>query len=461
MQVFNRCLSGVSGITNKSASACVKGFGGLLLLAVVTLAGCSGGPPTETMRKIGESRAGLSPLTPEGSKGARAIARTALLLDPDVREQASLNEASIDQIAIERSALMPSLGFGVVGGVGDAGAGDPNLELSGKQLLLDFGGTKRAVEAADVDLQIQYQTFQTVVDRSVATALETYRHVAMLEEMVVIRQAQLQTMRELYQLINERIEIGASTTPDLLETRNRMERTEFELLEAKLELSEVRDKLQRLTGYSNGGEIPNFSQNCAPPGGETDELRIARLELVKSRLNLETAKRARLPRISLNPLGRARIGGGAITTGMNVSVDSPLFDGGAITARQNAARNRQNSAEALVEAEERNLRLDDLRLRRQLSSLKEKQAMLARQIKIVSETRDLYRSQYIELGTREITDVLDAEEDVFSRRAELNTVNFELQARLIECAARSKSLRKDLGLTQFHIYGYPLTVDGF
>lgn len=87
--------------------------------------------------------------------------------------------------------------------------------------------------------------------------------------------------------------------------------------------------------------------------------------------------------------------------------------------------------------------------------------MLARQIKIVSETRDLYRSQYIELGTREITDVLDAEEDVFSRRAELNTVNFELQARLIECAARSKSLRKDLGLTQFHIYGYPLTVDGF
>lgn len=432
-----------------------------VLPLVLALAGCASGPPSETVRKIGERGESLQPLAPGDGKGARGAVRSALLLDPEVREQASLTGANVDQIAVERAALLPSLSFGLVGGVGTAGAGDPDLELSGKQLLVDFGGTKRAVEAADVNLQIQYLKFQRAVDESIATGLVTYRQVAMLEEMVSVKAAQLAAMQDLHKLIAERIDIGASSAPDLLETRNRLERAEFELLDAKLELSETRDKLLRLSGQSRGGTIPDFPQNCTPPGGETDGLRIARLELVKARLNLEEAERARFPRISLNPLGRAAVGGGGISTGLNVGVESPLFEGGAIKARENAARNRRQSAEALVETEERNIRLDDLRLRRQISSLKEKRAMLARQIEILTETRDLYRSQYIDLGIRPITDLLDMEESLFGRQVELVEAKFDLQERLVECAARSKALRRDLGLTQFQLYGYPLTTDGF
>lgn len=432
----------------------------LPLVLALALAGCASGPPSETVRRIGERSESLQPLT-TGGDGARSTVRSALLLDPQVREQASLTGASVDQIAVERAALLPSLSFGLVGGVGSAGAGDPDIELSGRQLLVDFGGTKRAVEAADVNLQIQYLRFQRAVDDSIATSLVTYRQIAMLDDMVAVKAAQLAAMRDLHRLIAERIEIGASSSPDLLETRNRIERAEYELLDARLELSEMRDKLLRLSGQDRGGTIPDFAQNCTPPGGETDALQIARLELVKARLNLEEAERARLPRISVNPIGRAGIGGGGVSTGLNASVETPLFEGGAIRARENAARNRRQSAEALVETEERNIRLDDLRLRRQIASLKEKQAMLARQIEILSETRDLYRSQYIDLGTRPITDLLDMEESLFGRQGELVEAKFDLQERLVECALRSKALRSDLGLTQFQLYGYPLTTDGF
>jgi len=434
-------------------------FGYLALAGL--LAACTSGAPTETMRKIDARSGDLQPLTAGKVNDVRAAVHAALLLDPRVREQASLTGASVDQIAVEQAALFPSLSFGVVGGLGAAGAGDPDLELSGEQLLVDFGGTKRAIEAADINLQIQYLMFQAAVDNSAADALISWRQVGMLEELVAVKRAQFTAMSDLHGLIAERQDIGAASAPDLLETRNRMERAEFELLDARLELSEARDKLQRLTGTSQGGTIPDFSQNCTPPGGETDMLQIAQLELIKARLNLESAARARYPSISLNPLGRVSLTGGNVSSGLNINLGAPLFQGGAIRAKENAARNRRASAEAMVEAEERNIRLDELRLQRQISSLGEKQAMLTRQIETMRQTRDLYRSQYIELGSRQITDLFDVEETLYGRQAELVEAKFNLQERLVECAARSKAIRNDLGLTQFQLYGYPLTVDGF
>jgi len=436
-------------------------LGALRFLPIaVILAACASGPPTETVRILGERAEQLQPLAADEGADARSVVRNALLQDPAVREQASLIGASIDQIVIARSALMPSLGFGIVGGMGEAGAGPAGLELSGSQLILDFGGTQRAVEAADVNLQIQYLQFQSRVDASIADALRTYGEVAMLVELTRVREEQLAVMQELRGMITERTDIGASPMPDLLEVRNRIERAEFNVLNARLELAEMRDSLLRLSGRSRGGAIPDFPQSCAPPGGETDELQIARLELVKAELDLEEARRASLPRISLFPLGRVSVSGGGVSVGMNVGADAPLFQGGAIRARQNAARNRMQSVEAQVEAAARNIRLDDLRLRRQISSLTERQAMLGRQIELQRQTRDLYRSQYFELGTRQITDLLDAEETLFSRQVELVETSFERRLRSVECATRSKSLRNTLGLTAFQIHGYPLTTDG-
>ncbi|MBE0455286.1 MAG: TolC family protein [Roseovarius sp.] len=430
------------------------------LPVAVILAACASGPPTENVRMLGERAEQLQPLTADEGTDARSVVRNALLQDPAVRERASLIGASIDQIVIARSALMPSLRFGIVGGAGAARAGPASLELSGSQLLLDFGGTQRAVEAADVNMQIQYLQFQSRVDEAITEVLRAFGEVAMLEELTRTREEQLAVMQELRGLIAERTESGASPLPDLLEVRNRIERAEFNVLNARLELAEMRDSLLRLSGRSRGGTIPDFPQGCTPPGGETDELQIARLEHVKAELDLEDARRARLPRISLFPLGRLSVSGGGVSVGMNVGADAPLFEGGAIRARQNAARNRLQSVEAQVETAERNIRLDDLRLRRQISSLTERQAMLRRQINLQRQTRDLYRGQYFELGTRQMTDLLDAEETLFSRQIELIEANFESRLRSVECAARSKSLRRTLGLTTFQIHDYPLTTDG-
>lgn len=434
---------------------------GALLSACLVLAGCANGPASETAQEIHDRARAFQSLPPGTGNDPRSIVRSGLLLSPVVREQASRTDASVDEIEIQKAALLPSLSLGIVGGRGEAGAGDPDLRLSGKQVLVDFGGTKRGIAAADVNLQIQYIRFQEAVDTSIKESLVSYRTVAMLEEIVAVRAALLARMQELHKLIEDRIAIGASSAPDLLETRNRIQRAEFALLEVTLELSEARDRLERLTGNDRGGALPDFPEACSAPEGETDRQKVARLELVKARLGLEEAERARYPRISLNPIGRILLGGGGVASGVNISVDSLLVEGGAIRARQNAAANRQKSAEALVLAEERNNRLDEMRLKRQIATLKEKQGMLARQIDLLAQTRDLYRSQYMDLGVRAITDLLDIEENLSGRQADLVQARLDFQERQIQCAARSKILRDALGLSSFQIYGYPLTRDGF
>lgn len=430
---------------------------GLFLL----LGACGDRPMSETVTQIEGRSATLPPLTAGKGMDPRNTVRRGLLADPEVRERAGLISASIDQIAIERSALFPQLSLGVVGGVGNAGAGDAQLEVSGRQLLFDFGGTERAIEAADIDLQIEYQRFQSQVDTSITTVLLIYRQIAMLEEVVEVKTVQVGAMRNLHRTITERTEIGAQALPDLLEVNGRIERAEFELLDARLELTELRDRLQRLAQTSQGGVIPDFPPSCRAQAGTTDELIIARLERASAQLALEEAERAVYPGMSLNPLGLVSLGSGGVSTGMNINVETSLFEGGAIRARINQAQNRLRSAEAALETEERNMRLDDRRLDRQIASLREKQAMLARQIQLQAETRDLYRSQYIDLGSRQITDLLDAEETLYDRQIELIEVKFELQEYLVQCAERSGTLRGVLNLTQSQLYGFPLTTDGF
>ncbi|MBU2982000.1 TolC family protein [Lentibacter algarum] len=432
-----------------------------LLVAVSIMGGCASGPPSETVSRIADRGATLQQLTPGPGGTAPSVTRSAILMDSEVREQASLTEVSVDQIAIERAALFPSVSFGLTGGEGSASVGDSTLELSGNQTILDFGGTRRAIEAADIQLQIQYMTFQSSVDNAIVSSLLTYRRIQALEDGLAIQRAKLSALRSLQDLIDVRLEIGATGSSDALETRNRVERAEFDVLDAELELSEERDRLFRLTGQRQGGFIPNFPEICSPAGGETDDLKIAQLKVIEARLSLEEAERARFPRISLNPLGRVTAGSNGVTTGMNVSVSAPILEGGAVEARENAARNRYAGAEAAVETEERNAILDATSLQRDLSVLREKQVMLQRQIGLLEETRELYRSQYINLGTRVITDLLDMEESVYDRQAELNEVKYDLQKSLVQCAARSDTLRQHLGITAFQIYGYPLTSDGF
>jgi adhesin transport system outer membrane protein len=397
-------------------------------------------------------------LAPTKGTDAKATARNALLQDPAVREAASLVSASADEVRIQRAVLFPSLGIAFGGGIGDAGDGSGVARIEGKQLILDFGDTKRAVTAADLDLQINYISFQQTVDTALVELLTAYDAVAVNDQLLDVRTRQLAAMRELERLVAAQTEGGAASAPDLLETRKRLQTAEFMVNDAELALAEAHDRLARLGGPAQGGALPKLSGNCAKPS-ISDDLQMAKLRHARATITLARAERARLPRAYVSPLAKSDLDGGGVSLGLNLGIDSDLIQGGAYTARANAARNKLEGAIAGVAAAERDFDLDTSKYKRDQSAADFRIGMLDRQIDLVDEARDLYRSQYFDLGTRRISELLDNEEEYYSLLAEKIETQASLTETRLQCAARDRSLRRSLGLEGNSLYGLPLDPD--
>lgn len=72
--------------------------------------------------------------------------------------------------------------------------------------------------------------------------------------------------------------------------------------------------------------------------------------------------------------------------------------------------------------------------------------ILRRQQRLSEQTRELYQQQYLDLGSRPLLDVLNAEQEVYQARfAELQTQN-QLRQLQLNCLYNTGSLRRAFAL---------------
>jgi adhesin transport system outer membrane protein len=424
-----------------------------LVAAGLMLAGCAALPEPDGLEAALIERAkGLEELTFAKGENVQSVAHNGLLRNPEVREDANLISASGDEVRVQRAEFFPSLRLSTGGSIGDAGDGKASMELEGSQLLFDGGNSKRAVKIADVDLQISYIEFQQKVDDTLIDLLEAYDTVQMKTELLAVYRQQLDALTELEELVTARAQNGAVSATDVLETQRRIHSAAFLVNETKLALAEARDRLTLLSGQSSGGRITLPASSCKARGA-TDDIRLARLELGRARLALASAEKALSPRVKLQPVVRGELGVDKFPLGLNIDIQSDLLKGGVLTAKANQERNTVAAAVALEDQIEQNA------LERSLSAGRQKTELLQQQIALLSKTRDLYRSQYFSMGTRQLSELLDNEEEFYDRKAELVQLKSELLSDRVACAARSGQLRRTLGLDGKTLYGYPLTSD--
>lgn len=429
----------------------------MLAVTCILLAGCTALPKADGFEAaIIKTAEGRPALAPASGDDVKSIARNGLLLSPSVREAASRVSADADQVRVQRAAFFPSVNLSGGGGIGSAGSGDPTVGLTGSQLLFDGGNSKRAVKVADFDLQISYLAFQKSVDGALVDVLKIYDEVQTKTELLAIYRKQFRALHELQTLITQRAESGAVSNSDLLEARKRMQSAEFLVNDTQLALEQARDRLILLSGQSNSAHVKINPASCKATG-ETDSLRISRLELARAQIALEKAEVAALtPRVFLKPVIGGEIGLNKLPVGLNLDIQSDVLQGGALTAKANVARNQLAGADAQMAV----VRLEDSVMEqglfRSLAAGDRKIAMLQRQISLLSQTRKLYRSQYFDMGTRQLSELLDNEEEYYTRQAELIEQKAELVATRLDCAVRSRVLRKEMGVEDNVIYGFPL-----
>lgn len=139
--------------------------------------------------------------------------------------------------------------------------------------------------------------------------------------------------------------------------------------------------------------------------------------------------------------------------GIYLNVEVPIYQGGSISARTRAAGHALTAADSAEDAARLQARRGLAEAKAQTSGLGRRLTSLeARQVSI-QEARMLYGRQYLDLGTRPLLDLLNAEQEIYQSRFELAGTRSDLLRLDVDCLYNTGALRTAFGLEGRNLQG--------
>ncbi|MBN8759813.1 MAG: RND transporter [Thiobacillus sp. 65-69] len=220
-----------------------------------------------------------------------------------------------------------------------------------------FGGTRRAIEASEADLDTARASLDDTRVTLVAEVASAYVNVRALQLRLGIARANLAAQTETLQLTDWRQQAGLANTQDVEQARTNLEQTRAQIPALQASLTEAEHQLDVLLGLQPGnlharlagaGDLPALPARIAV-GIPADTLRMRPdVRAAERRLAAETARvgvaeAARYPGFALNgsigveALTLGALGSGnAGTSSLLAGIAAPLFNAGRLRAQADA-----------------------------------------------------------------------------------------------------------------------------
>lgn len=376
-------------------------------------------------------------------------------------------------INVARAGYYPQVSGGIRTGYDSGYGGDRSsqaLNLSLKQMLYDFGKVDSAVDAAHAAAARAQANILLVVDdlaRDTAYAwIETRRY----EQLMVIAREQIKGVGDIAGMARQRSDMGASTRSDVVQAESRVEGARATLEEYQAQYERWRSTLAALLGRVAPPALaeetpPELNQACKRPPQADDRLPAVLMALAlraQSKAELAQAKAEAYPTLSLQPQVNHYLDNDydrdnnrldRTQAGIYLNLEVPIYQGGAISARSRAAGHALTAADSAEDAARLQARrglaeamAQTSGLGRRLSALKARQAS-------IKEARMLYGRQYLDLGTRPLLDLLNAEQEIYQSRFELAGTRSDLLRLDVDCLYNTGALRMALGLEGRNLQG--------
>jgi len=208
-----------------------------------------------------------------------------------------------------------------------------------------------------------------------------------------------------------------------------------------------------------------LNQACKRPSQGDDRLPAVLMALAQraqGQAELAQAKAEAYPTVSLQPqvnhyldndYNRDNSRMDRTQAGIYLNVEVPIYQGGAISARSRAAGHALTAADSAEDAARLQARRGLAEAMAQTSGLGRRLTSLeARQVSI-QEARMLYGRQYLDLGTRPLLDLLNAEQEIYQSRFELAGTRSDLLRLDVDCLYNTGALRTAFGLEGRNLQG--------
>jgi adhesin transport system outer membrane protein len=361
-----------------------------------------------------------------GQVSVEEAVRAAIAFQPmlDVaRAETKRTEAKIDAA---RAQYNPDFKAGLNTSAQKSGADNwrPKLQMSVSQMVFDFGKISSDVDAKTAEREVSKADFLLTQDRIVRDTIEAFFEVQRYSALRGVAAQQRSALEDIAELVKVRTEKGASTRSDEMQAVARVQAVQSNEIEVEAQVQVWQSKLASLVGakIKPSNNVPGWlEQTCdmmQPDLDSSPAVLQAQAKKQQALAELRSEQAQGLPTVSLEGTGQYDVlGSGGFEErtdyriGLNIS--SSISNGGIGAANVEAAKFAAEGAEASIEASKLDVvnAMNDARA--QISGLRNQLVVLDGRDDVLDQTRELYKKQYLDLGTRSLLDILNAEQDYF------------------------------------------------
>lgn len=380
----------------------------------------------------------------------RAV-RMAVASHPSISQASALFGQQSEQIREARSGYYPQVSLQAGTNNRDDGLG---ASVVGNQMLYDFGKVDSDVDLASAGSIVRQAGLLQAVDdlvRDTAVAfIEVQRNRALLD----VARDQSAGIAEIAGLVGQRGQQGASSRSDVVQAEARIQEARSREITIESDLARVETDFVSLTGSTEAidgasglpGWIGNACSGEAPDWARVPAVLRAEGQLREALAQGQQARAQSRPTLALQLEGAPGIGSQDSDVVVGLDLSTNVLQGGAQGAQRNAALYALRAAESASANARLSIERDYAEARSRLSNLDQLSQTLTTRGGLMTETGDLYRVQYFQLGTRTLLDLLNAEQERHQVSFEMVEAEHDRRRAQVDCLHASGLMRSSFGL---------------
>jgi len=384
----------------------------------------------------------------------------ALNRDPSVNEQAAqlgLGEGMVDEA---RSAWFPQVSLS--GSTGHSRTTDSSGSMNNSaqwgmsitQLVYDFGRTNSSIDKQSSQRDsYRFQLMGTFTSVAEETAL-AYIDILRYQALVGVSEEGLKALDNVRQLSEYRADAGLNSRSEVLQTETRMAGMQSTLEQYKAALESATARFGVLTGITakNYRPLPDALAVEQKSLSDIDYSVIPSVMAAEayeqaSRHGVEGAKSEHWPSVSVRG-GRTRYESSNRNywdDEIQVVVNAPIYQGGAVTARIAQAQEARKMAASRVEQAKFDILQKASVAAADWRGAQGREAAGTLQHRNAIRTRDVYKDEY-KLGKRSLNDLLSVEQDVYQAAYSQTLADFDGWIAAVSYAAATDNLLPLVGI---------------
>lgn len=375
-------------------------------------------------------------------------------------------------IDVAKAKYYPQVNAGVNNGYSNTYTNkgySPSIDISLSQMLYDFGKVSSSVRAANAAVAQQQAEVMLTIDQVAHDTASAVVQVQGYQQLVTMATQQLDSLKQIGNLIRQRNTEGASPLSDVVQTDTRIEGAQATLMQYQASLQRWQATLATYIGVQGVNRVTQdvpetLTRACAvqhPDYKLIPSVLAAWAGANQAQANVDNANAQMMPTISLEPevthylndhySGSSELDKTQYTA--SIRMQMPLYQGGGLSASRDAAEQALSAANAAIKAAQLEAYQKLATSQDEATNLGQTLVIQQRQQALGEKTLGLYQDQYLQLGTRPLLDLLNVDQEIFQAKFSQAQTLAQLNSLQLDCLFSTGMMRSVFRLDNRRIQG--------